>query len=422
MKILVYMLTIPIVLIFLSSCGTPVDRFSKISDLEAPFGISTDIPQNRPSKIKIFIDASSTMYGFTDKDGEFIQTINNIVSRLPLEIEVILYKFGENFEEVQGDLRNNLHAISRQSFYGLPYTDLCMPFELIKEDKNSVYLIITDGVQNSRDPLRRTASSLREPERTESPEYVEFARRLRDFLGEDGYVSLMGKIGTFKGHYWSVKTKRSIVFNPGPRPFYCLAFGNRIYSKFIRDYIQVAFGNNNFDFGIINPNTLRFDPKSQQEKKFTMYGEYKGRTVLPVVTYKLLDDRKELLIRLKDYHDSFGTVVDYRTMYKAPHDSLYRSYNENAGMVQARDLEDVHSIEINIPFKQNNPGNYLTRLTFRKTMPQWIREWSTDDDSKLENSYRTYKLEQWMQYILNSFGQDNESLSTTQYYIHVWRK
>ena len=58
---------------------------------------------------------------------------------------------------------------------------------------------------------------------------------------------------------------------------------------------------------------------------------------------------------------------------------------------------------------------------FQETLPGWIYQLSTDDDTKIENLNKTYMLEPWMRFIMDNF-EDYKHLATTQYYLYICRK
>jgi len=390
-----------------SSCKPPCNPPDSLDELERPFGVSSGPPQDdKPKSINVFIDGSGSMKGYTHPGGEYYSTFKLLLSRLPSDAEIKLYRFGPNSSPLMGDFRSNLNDILSSNFYHYSTTDICSPLGIIAKDKGSINLILTDGLDTSSGA---------------SGYQVEFARSLRQHLGDKGYFSLMGKRARFQGRYFSIKEKQYIdLGNDAKRPLFCLALSNRRYADYIREKIGSLF-DNTFDFGKLDNNELRYT-----------YGK-DGKTIpeglshsidasrLPLTEYRLKGNGKELQFCQKNYQDSYGKVIDYRIAYKPFRDSLYKLIENKKGTVVAEEASKQNEISYNIPFDLDKKGDYLIRITYRKTLPQWISDWSTDDDSQIENQTKAYMLKEWMQYILENFG-DLESLSTTQYYFYICKR
>lgn len=402
-KIFLYV-SIALALLFLFSCTHCPE---KLEDYERPFGVNSTVSQSPPKKINVFIDNSYSMLGYTEPGSKFNQIISSVISRIPLETEIKLFGFGHTSIELKGDLRKSLHIISDRSFYNQVETDLCIPFEQqIIGDPNSVNLIYTDMVQSTE---------FAEKDR------VIFARLLRSYLGDNGFLSLMAVQADFSGVYYTEKAKGKMNVSDVSRPLYCLAFGNRKYAKFIEDKFENLF-EHSFEFGNTKPNKLKCT-SNVDEKDYPHNFIHKGDdNDLPVSEYNLGKGHIDFLrFTLEGYEDRFGKTLDYALAYKSKADSSFTAVNDANGMVTAEALQNGSNVTFDIPFSHNDPGQYIMRLTFRKTLPQWIAKYSTDDDTVLENMNKTYSLEAWMNFIMDNF-EDYKHLATTQYYICINRR
>lgn len=385
-------------------CDPPTD----LTGYEKPFGVvSADAP-SPPKSFNVFIDASRSMYGFTVPNSKFHDIINSVISRIPQDAKIQLYAFGRSSVELEGDLRKMMHTLSDRNFYSQTHTDLCKPFdEHIQSDPNSVNLIITDMVQSTEYAAQDRAI---------------FARLLRQYLGEDGFLSLMATQADFQGDYYTEKAPSTIkVGDASTRPLYCLAFGNRKFSKFVQDKIGTLF-EHSFEFGTTSENKLdRADNSDRRDDPESFIFERNDED-LPVSEFILKKGHTDYLkVAMSGYEDRFGKTLDYAVAYRGKADSIYTELNGAGGMIQADSLGDNGRVSFKVPFKNNDPGEYIVRLTFRKTLPGWIHQLNTDDDTKAENLSKTFMLEPWMRFIMDNF-EDYKHLATTQYYLYICRK
>lgn len=389
----------------LASCGTygPPEG---LGEYEEPFGVDSTADPDPPLNFNVFIDASASMHGFTEEYKTFKNIINSVVSRIPPKAKIQLYGFGSDSVQLEGDLRKMLHTISNRSFYSQEYTDLCLPFEKhIKDDPNSVNLIFTDMVQST--------------ERAEQDRAI-FAKLLKEYLGENGFLALLATQAEFQGEYYTERVNSRIKAPEGStRPLYCLAFGDRRYAGFIQSKIGDLFAYS-FEFGNTLPNQLRYaQPKDlvNDPENFLDEGDDLD---LPATWYKLGKGRTDHLgFNFTGYEDRFGRTLDYALAYQGKADTLYTELKGCGGSIQVQ--PDGERVSFQIPFNQNAKGQYLIRFTFRKTLPAWIAELSTNDDTKPGNLNKTYMLEPWMRFIMDNF-EDYKHLATTQYFAYIKRK
>ncbi len=381
---------------------------SELSFYESPFGVISAEAQDPPKKFNVFIDASASMYGFTSKGSKFHHIISSVISRIPQDASIQLFGFGRDSIKLEGDLRRMLHTISDRKFYSQEHTDLCKPFdEHIKSDPNTVNLIFTDMVQSTK---------YAEQDR------VIFARLLKSYLGENGFLGLMATQAEFVGDYYTEKVDGKIKVPDGStRPLYCLAFGHRKYSGFIADKFGNLFSNT-FEFGNTSPNKLRCTDNADYINDPKNFLFEKNIVDLPVSRFLLKKGQTDALkITMSGYEDRFGSVMDYSLAFRGKADSIFTEMKTPGENIRTESLPDSTRITYKIPFNNNKPGEYLVRLTFRKTLPSWIRDFTTDDDTRLDNVNKTYKLDTWMRFIMDNF-EDYKHLATTQYYIHINRK
>ncbi len=406
--IVLYAVSVIIAVSFLFITGCEKPSLSLLSEYEKPFGLISSEAQDPPRKFNVFIDASASMYGFTANNSTFHDIISSVISRIPQDASIQLYGFGRDSIKLEGDLRRMLHTISDRRFYNHEHTDLCKPFdEHIKNDPSSVNLIFTDMVQST--------------EHAEQDRVI-FARHLKSYLGDNGFLSLMAIQADFLGDYYSEKVGGKINVPEGStRPLYCLAFGHRKYSKFIEDKIGNLFSYS-FEFGNTKPNKLRCTDNMDRINDPENLMLEDNLVNLPVSCFLLDKGQTEALkLTMSGYEDRFGKVLDYSIAYRSKKDSVYTEMKNIGGNIIADVLPDSTKISFNLPFNNNSPGAYIVRLTFRKTLPNWISKLSTDDDTKLDNINKTYKLDSWMRFIMDNF-EDYKYLATTQYYIQINRK
>lgn len=395
----------------LPSCSRQVSPIKTLNDLEKPFGVDSGPAQlMNPVYFNIFIDGTESMYGFTNENGELFHTINKIANKIPNNATTTFYKFGAKPTKMGSDFRTCLQLISQRNFYDQPTTDLSQPFDFIEQDpraSNSINLIFTDGLQSTPQA---------------DADLVNFSKRLHDFLGSNGYFSFMGKLAQFEGRYFSLKAGKYIDFgNTGKRPFYCLAFSNQKYADYLRDKVGKCFDDYTFDFGKIDENKLRyaFPPATSDAQGLEgRDSSVNENQALPLSVYSLRKNPKTLEISLKNYEERFGRNIQYQISYKAPEKgAVYKLVMPKPSDAQIRKI-DENVLTIAIPNIINNNGDYLIRFAFRKSIPQWIVSWNTDDDSSIDNQSKTYKIKNWIDYILEK-SESDESLVSTQYFVQI---
>jgi len=407
MPFLIFIFISIIVFLGLFSCSSDTTKPQNLEELEKPFGIPHSEKPAIPKSFNIIVDASASMYGFTGKNSGFLNLLNTIIAKIPQDAKINFYSFGQGSLKMEGNLRANLYKLSRRDFYKESRTDLTKPFNLIREDKNSVNIILTDGVQSTQHSQE---------------DYVIFAKELNQYLEGNGFFALMGKQVPFEGSYFSEYARKYIDIEPGgKRPIYCLAFGNRKYADFVQKKIRDLF-DNCFDFGVVLPNHLKYTQdesgKNEPEKLVHISNDEK----LPVAYFNLGKGHFQYLkFNLKGYEDRFGTTIDYAVAYQAKKNPNFIELQDKRGTVKANKFAGTDKITFKIPFEEDNPGTYRILLSFRKTLPSWIKEWSTNDDSKPELQTKTYHLANWMQFILDNF-EDYKFLTTTRYYLQIERK
>lgn len=398
-------------LIFMLVAATGCSGEEDAGDLtkyEKPFGVVSAEAPSPPKKFNVFIDASGSMYGFTARNSKFHNIINSVISRIPQDANIQLYAFGRSSVELEGDLRKMMHTLSDRNFYSQSNTDLCKPFEQhIQEDPNSVNLIFTDMVQSTK---------YAEQDR------VIFARMLKQYLGESGFLSLMAAQADFEGDYFTEKVPAKIKAPAGStRPLFCLAFGHRKYAGFIKDKIGNLF-ENTFEFGNTVPNKLRWSDNPDHVNYPDFFQNDGDIEDLPVTRYILKKGHTEnLKVTFEGYEDRFGKTLDYAIAYKPKTDSIFTEIAGSGGTLKAEVLPGKDTVTFDVPFSDKSPGEYIIRLTFRKTLPKWISDLSTEDDTKIENLNKTFMLESWLWNIMDNF-EDYKHLATTQYYMHINRK
>jgi hypothetical protein len=407
MPFLIFIFISIIVFLGLFSCSSDTTKPQNLEELEKPFGIPHSEKPAIPKSFNIIVDASASMYGFTGKNSGFLNLLNTIIAKIPQDAKINFYSFGQGSLKMEGNLRANLYKLSRRDFYKESRTDLTKPFNLIREDKNSVNIILTDGVQSTQHSQE---------------DYVIFAKELNQYLEGNGFFALMGKQVPFEGSYFSEYARKYIDIEPGgKRPIYCLAFGNRKYADFVQKKIRDLF-DNCFDFGVVLPNHLKYTQdesgKNEPEKLVHISNDEK----LPVAYFNLGKGHFQYLkFNLKGYEDRFGTTIDYAVAYQAKKNPNFIELQDKRGTVKANKFAGTDKITFKIPFEEDKSGTYRILLSFRKTLPSWIKEWSTDDDSKPELQTKTYHLANWMQFILDNF-EDYKFLTTTRYYLQIERK
>jgi len=383
-------------------------RFNDISQLEKPFGVESAIDSSPPSKFNVFIDASASMYGFTAPNGEFLSIVNSVISRVPQEATIQLYGFGRSSLVLEGDLRQMLHTISDRNFYNQEHTDLCKPFdEHITSDLQSVNLIFTDMVQSTQ---------------FADQDRVIFARELKKYLGENGFLSLMAVQADFEGAYYTERVQSNLSVPDGSaRPLYCMAFGHRKYADFIQSKLGNLFSNT-FEFGTTTENELKCVDNVDYKNEPEGFILDSNNADLPLSQFLLKKGHTDQLkLTMAGYKDGFGKILDYAVAFQSNKDTLFVENPNLGGSVTAEVIPESDKVTFNLPFNNNTPGEYLVRLTFRKTLPKWASDLSTDDDTKIDNIGKTYMLETWMRFIMDNF-QDYKHLATTQYYLLIRRK
>lgn len=407
-KIALYAVSAILAILLLPGCESYKKRPETLEDFEKPFGVVSTITESTPKNVNVFIDASGSMHGFTFEGSKFYNIIYTLISYIPEDANIQLYGFGRTSVELKGDLRSRLADISKRDFYSQSHTDLCKPFdEHIKDDPNSVNLIFTDMVQSTEHA---------------SGDRVVFARLLKGYLGDNGFLSLMATQADFTGDYFIEKGGGKITVSDGStRPLYCLAFGHRKYAGFVQGKMEDLF-EHSFEFGNTASNKLKCIDNVGGISDPEIFLLDDSSIEHPVSYFKLKKGHTDYLkITMAGHEDKFGRILDYDVAYMGKADTTYVKLPDGKGMVEVDSLAGDGKISFKLPFNQTSPGCYIIRLTFRKTLPGWISELSTNDDSKLENLNKTFMLETWMKFIMNSFD-SYEHLATTQYYLSINRK
>ncbi len=390
------------------------DKKENLSVLNEYFGVYQPSTSDSLKSMKIFIDVSATMKGYTTGNSSMVGLISSICSNFSNE-DIKLYTFGSSIKEIEGDIAESIYYIKpdknneKHLKYDDQYTNFLKVIDFIeKDDFNSVYLILTDLIL--------------------STEYSEidsqlFPAKLSDLVAKKGFLNIYMKKIDFLGNYYSEAKKQYLPkVLQIKRPIYGLFIGRSNSEYLINKKVK-----NIFDFSI------RFSEKMTNNLKYsdnidgynfppTFYMNKQFENI-PLTEYNLNENADSLRITLKNFTYDIGNVIDYKIINIT--DSLVSVNSKYSGSINLNSQNVISGnqgkkITFLLPFGDSSIGEYLCRLTFRDSIDKykWVYLNNTEDDSILENKEKTYKISSLIEAI-NEKMLVSGQLCNSEYYLKI---
>lgn len=356
----------------------------------------------KPKSINIIVDASLSVKGFlSGRNNQYMETIRAITTNLSMELN--FYKLANKTTLIKGDYENSLNQISTVEFYDGNWTNLTSIFETIK-NPNTINLIITDGIQSTSNQFSEN-------------QLADFARKLNNFIKENGFFSIFGKYSAFNGKYYCEAKNQKLDLKNVERPFFGFVIGKREYFRFIQNKIS-GYWDKSFTIG------------QKLNKKIIIQHNLAGYNVFEKYNTSYLIKRNSqdsLNIRFQD-NLSQNKKLDIVNSYEIEYDIFDISYSKDSLIVNNKIISNKASrfytinkneeIYIDLTKQSDMFGDFRAyRFSFLKNVPNWIKEWSTEFDCNYENAVKVYHFENWVKYILNNI--ENEDKEVFNYLVLI---
>ena len=400
-----FILLIILLCISIISCSSDGDISSDIiNDIS---NCSRKITQITPTNVKIYVDISMSMQGFSIATDEYSNFLTDIESCM-FPIDVNFYSISNMIEETSKSalLRENTYVSSESNFGLLSNEEI---------DTNEVVFFVTDLQFNSEEY------------------YEKFSSNIRRFIYDSYYVNILGTMTDFDGIIFTDMNEECNNFRyEGSRPLYLLVISN-VENK---DYISKA----------LNKSTL-------YQRQLPFYCNNDSYIQIPTTTYadnnnnfklsngKIIKDIFQLGI--KSHRDINPEIKINNSIFnhwneindEIFHISGYRINPDNPDTIDiAMDKVDINYSISNVNISDNeidfnlfidafkNPATYIIKIEIipdEETIPDWILEYSCNrNDGCDTQENHTLLLESLVRRVLIPIKNPN-SISTTYIFIDV---
>lgn len=380
---------------FLTSCNSnksfpPLEKVKNLTNSNSPKSYS----YQTPSKVNIIVDASLSVKGFlADRNNQYMETIREITTNLSMELD--FYRLENQTTLIEGDYENSLNQVSTVEFYDGNWTNLTSIFEVIN-NPNTINIIITDGIQSTSNQFSEN-------------QLADFARKLNNFIKADGFISIFGKYAAFNGKYYCEADNRTLNLENVKRPFFGFIIGKRKYFRFIQNEIG-EYWEEGFTIG------QKINKKLEVKNNLAGYNYFENQNTSFLINSNN-DDSLNIEFLINKADNDFSSKESYEIEY----DIFDIGYSQDSLLVNNKivsnrasssyNLNNSQTINIDLQKHSNKIGEFWAyRFSFLKNVPNWIREWSTEEDCNYDNAVKVYHFENWVQYILNNIKNEDKEV------------
>lgn len=378
-------------IIFFSGCVRFEPQFPSVDEIRSLFDGVLQPQKVEVKTINLFIDGSESMGGFIlGSSNTYKKVLQRMYLNLRPEAPVKVYKFGERIAEFEN--RDFQRSIQDRYFYNEPstYLDSVISRFISPTLTSSLAIIITDGIQSRR---------------IEGYNLSALIDCLAKRVEGGWYIELIGFKSDFDGIVYS-ELDQTIRFRyRGKRPFYLFIFSpnlekiNLIKDIFRREGISFNSFRINSPFG-------SYTTKYINDHSIFSLWEQKGNVIYLEYSPKNPKDRENDVINLKHKLD-FNFRVD--NVFRFPLEFEVNVKGKKSG---DKNLLEESYLPVLYGYKSQGKVSYVFTYNLKKPKssgyynykieyfpkftsllaPAWVKEWSTDDDTKYENCNKTLYL------------------------------
>jgi hypothetical protein len=409
------------------SCGASPQRTPTESALLSAMGeplaqaATPSTPNQTP--LHFYLDGSMSMQGFVStRQGRFVRTLEDVLDRsVSAGYARSVAKFGQSVIPVQGSV--SISALLTPSFYTEGETSFPTLFRHVDRNRKAgaLTLIVSDLVQSGRSGEQRELSR----------SFLELAKRRPE-------VVLLARRSPFVGRYWPESTVGARSFDldhrgigtTNSRPFYLLAIGDSAVDlDLLRRYLGLETDEADNLFwdldasrpaGIVSEAVFAPRPQAAESKVWQVK---KRPEVLPVLGRS---HRAVFWLFEKAPPPPAGAPVRFRLAL----DGALDVADPTRMTVEARrckfvgltPCQEPEKIEVPVTIELDGKGNLFASYSLPRpaagswegyhlrllpgranlTRPKNVALWTTDDDSVPSNGTKTYKLDLFVDTLINA--------------------
>lgn len=422
-------ITTALAILSLNACGgsvvdrRPPEGRSLLSVLGEPNAPSASPAPPSRTPLHIYVDASMSIQGFvTTRQGRFVRTVEDVLDRsVSAGYERSVSKFGQSVIPVPGSV--SISALLSPNFYSEGETSFPTLFCHVERNRKpgALTLVVTDLVQSGR-----------------SGEQRELSRSFLDLAKRRPEVVLLARRSPFVGRYWPESTAgaRSFDLNHrgigtnNSRPFYILAISDRAGDlDLLRRYLGLESDETDNLFwdldasrpaGIVSEAVFAPRPQAVESKVWQVK---KRPEVLPALGRS---HRAVFWLFEKAPPPPAGAPVRFRLAL----DGALDVADPTRMTVEARrckfvgltPCQEPEKIEVPVTIELDGKGNLFASYSLPRpaagswegyhlrllpgranlTRPKNVELWTTDDDSVPSNGTKTYKLDLFVDTLINA--------------------
>ncbi|MBM3711895.1 MAG: hypothetical protein FJW56_00435 [Actinobacteria bacterium] len=393
--------------IFLISChsNNNIHELKKICFTDSV----TTTMSSSPKIVNFVVDRSASVRGFiTVNDNQFIRTIQDIVQNIPKTIKINFFELNSHIRPVNLDILSSLNRVSQSSYYIGVQTNIAtlLSNKEIKDTENLTF-VFSDWIHSMKDDLIAN-------------QMVVFSRDLREFIEKNGLFGIFGKEIPFSGIYF-IECKKPSTINliNSSRPFFCIVFGSKKHSEFLKKYLEPFY-----DKEIIIGADEKLNSKFIYDKRFEGFKDFTPEhDTLNTAIIELVSDSINFSIKTNDdfkfdYSLELGCEAFYVKFNSIIQIKEFKNFKIQLDSVIKLDKGTEYFIKIK--FFQKPSEDLFLKISFLQKIPDWINTWSTNCDNSENEAKKVYQLNRWIdKYIFQDI--DRKLKTVFHKYIYIRR-
>lgn|GEM_PF-4726566 len=386
-------------------------------------------PNQKPiNEISAYLDASASISGFASENSVFCRMLREISSSPEALAQLKFYKFGETVTPISSE--RIWEEASRRDFYNQRWTKFSqlLSQKLKSAPKRKIFLVITDGVQSLKEGYNLSR----------------MVQALADGIRKGWQTEIIGFKSQFDGKIYSEQdeNKRFIYQTGGNpalyRPFYLFVFAPD--KEALENFNQLLSKSTGLTFNLFNPGQPAAEdyrgktlPPPEPMILFKRDSISRGIQLVPVDYLAVLNPRKvqQKIFDLKTSLDFLkaSPLITGQSSLRAVVTGLFSGDDKiwkplsgdnlifepeiqpqtPAASQTGKPAEEKPAFSYSITWHFNppeKPGWYVYRIRYYPkigslALPQWVNEWSTDNDQYPVYANRTLYFSQLVQLLLN---------------------
>lgn len=210
-----FLFVLVIALVNFFGCKSETPELQDLADKYLPD--LKEVEQHQPQKIKIAIDVSSSMKGFSTQ-SEFQDLLRKTFTSLGQSLEVEYYKFDTAVYRL-----DNFLSYFHPTTYSGYAANIGRVLDLLGKDSSEILIIITDLQFNNNE------------------KYFDLVFRFQKEISDGSYVKLFSARTNFNGLIFPQFINIQPFNYLGLRPLYVICFGRKNHAEFIENILKRAF-------------------------------------------------------------------------------------------------------------------------------------------------------------------------------------